>query len=174
DLYHRAMLAELVSCPNLSLVEGEVAELIVEGGRARGVRLEDGRELPAGAVVLTTGTFLRGLLHVGLEPTPGGRVGEAPAIALSTALIGLEFRMGRFKTGTPPRLLTESVDLTRFDEQPGDPDPTFFSETTERVALPQVSCHIAYTNERVHGIVRENLDRSPMFTGVIEGRGPRY
>ncbi len=174
DLYHRAMLAELVACPNLTLVEGEVTELIVDAGRTSGVRLADGSEWAASVVVMTTGTFLRGLLHVGLDHTPGGRAGEAPANALSAALAGLGFRMGRFKTGTPPRLLRASVDLDRFDRQPGDPDPTFFSEITERVALPQVPCHIAFTNERVHRIVGENLDRSPLFTGAIVGRGPRY
>jgi len=174
DLYHQTMLAELLACPNLTLVEGEVTELIVNGGRANGVRLADGRELVSSVTVMTTGTFLRGLLHVGLDQTPGGRVGEAPSNALSAALGGLGFRMGRFKTGTPPRLLRTSVDLTRFDRQPGDSEPTFFSETTERVALPQVPCHIAYTNEHVHRIVSENLDRSPLFTGAIEGRGPRY
>jgi tRNA uridine 5-carboxymethylaminomethyl modification enzyme len=174
DLYHRAMLAEVMACPNLTLVEGEVSELIVDGGKTSGVRLSDGRELSASAVVMTTGTFLRGLLHVGLDHTPGGRVGEAPSNALSATLGGLGFRMGRFKTGTPPRLLRASVDLARFERQPGDAEPTFFSEGTERVALPQVPCHIAYTNERVHRIVSENLDRSPLFTGVIEGRGPRY
>jgi tRNA uridine 5-carboxymethylaminomethyl modification enzyme len=174
DLYHRAMLAELGACPNLSLVEGEVAELIIDERIASGVRLGDGRELAASAVVLTTGTFLRGLLHVGLDQTPGGRVGERPSNALSAALSALGFRMGRFKTGTPPRLLRASVDLDRFDPQPGDREPTFFAEITERVALPQVPCHIAHTNERVHRIVAENLDRSPMFTGAIAGRGPRY
>ncbi len=174
DLYHGAMLAELSACPNLTLVEGEVAALIVARGRASGVRLADGFELAASAVVLTTGTFLRGLLHVGLDRTPGGRTGEGPSNALSAELEGLGFRMGRFKTGTPPRLLRASVDLSRFDRQPGDPEPTFFSEITERVALPQVSCHIAHTNERVHRIVSENLHRSPLFTGAIAGRGPRY
>ena len=174
DLYHLAMLDEIVACPNLTLVEGEVTELIIDGGRAAGVRLSDERELAATVVVMTTGTFLRGLLHVGLELTPGGRAGEAPANALSGALGGLGFRMGRFKTGTPPRLLRSSVDLDRFDRQPGDSEPTFFSELTEDVALPQVACHIAYTNEHVHRIVTENLDRSPLFTGAIEGRGPRY
>ncbi len=174
DLYHLAMLDEIVACPNLTLVEGEVTELIIDGGRAAGVRLSDERELAATVVVMTTGTFLRGLLHVGLEHTPGGRAGEAPANALSAALGGLGFRMGRFKTGTPPRLLRASVDLDRFDRQPGDSEPTFFSELTESVALPQVACHMAYTNEHVHRIVTENLDRSPLFTGAIEGRGPRY
>jgi len=174
DLYHRAMLKEVSSCANLSLVEGEVAELIVDRGRASGVRLADGREVVSTVVVMTTGTFLRGLLHVGRNRTPGGRAGESPSDALSAALSGLGFRMGRFKTGTPPRLLKESVDLTRFDPQPGDLEPTFFSENTESVALPQLPCHIAYTNDRVHRIVSENLDRSPLFTGAIVGRGPRY
>jgi len=174
DLYHRAMLAEVSVCPNLSLVEGEVAELIVGGGRARGVRLADGREVVSAVVVMTTGTFLRGLLHVGCERTPGGRAGEGPSNALSAALSSLGFRMGRFKTGTPPRLQKDSVDLDRFDQQPGDQEPTFFSEITEGVALPQVPCHIAYTNGRVHRIISENLDRSPLFTGAIAGRGPRY
>jgi tRNA uridine 5-carboxymethylaminomethyl modification enzyme len=174
DRYHVAMLAELTVAPGLTLIEGEVAELLVEGARVVGVRLADGRELLASAVVVTTGTFLRGLLHVGLVPTPGGRVGEATSNALSAELRRLGFRMGRFKTGTPPRLLRSSVDLDRFERQPGDDAPTFFSENTEAVALAQVPCHIAYTNERVHRIVEENRDRSPMFTGAIAGRGPRY
>ena len=174
DRYHEAMLADVLGCPNLKLLEGEVAELVVEGASVGGVRLADGREVTASAVVVTTGTFLRGLLHVGLDRTPGGRVGEAPSNALSATLNRLGFRLGRFKTGTPPRLLRASVDLRRFEPQPGDADPTFFSENTVQVALPQVPCHIAYTNERVHRIVTSNLDRSPMFTGVIEGRGPRY
>src|SRR5262245_23137220 len=174
DRYHDAMLSEIAACPNLSLLEGEVAAILVEAGRASGVRLADGREIPATAVVLTTGTFLRGLLHVGRDSRPGGRVGEAPANALSAALAGFGFRMGRFKTGTPPRLLLASIDLECFERQPGDLEPTFFSEATERIELPQVSCHIAYTNERVHRTVTKNLDRSPLFTGAISGRGPRY
>jgi tRNA uridine 5-carboxymethylaminomethyl modification enzyme len=174
DLYHLAMLAELCAVSNLVLVEGEVAELEIEGGRAKGVRLADGREFAASSIVVTTGTFLRGLLHVGLSQTPGGRAGEAPSTALSEALSRIGFRMGRFKTGTPPRLLKSSVDLDRFVPQPGDPDPTFFSESTTATSLPQVPCHIAYTNETVHRIVTRNLDRSPMFTGAIVSRGPRY
>jgi tRNA uridine 5-carboxymethylaminomethyl modification enzyme len=174
SLYHLAMLAEVVACPNLTLLEGEVAALSLDGERATGVRLSDGRELAASAIVVTTGTFLGGLLHVGLDSTPGGRVGEAPSTALSAALTQIGFRMGRFKTGTPPRLLRSSVDLDRFTPQPGDAEPTFFSETTVGAALPQVPCHIAYTNETVHRIVGSNLDRSPMFSGAIVGRGPRY
>jgi tRNA uridine 5-carboxymethylaminomethyl modification enzyme len=174
DLYHRAMLQEVLSTPNLELLAGEVADLVIDAGRVAGVALADGRKIQAGCVVVTTGTFLRGLLHIGFERTPGGRVGEAPAQALSSALAGLGFRMGRFKTGTPPRLLRDSVDLRRFEEQPGDDEPTFFSERTRETRLPQRSCHIACTNEGVHDIVRRNLDRSPLYTGAITGRGPRY
>ena len=174
DLYHRAMRAEIEACARLTVVEGEAASLVIEGGRARGLQLADGAELACGAVVVTTGTFLRGLLHVGLEATPGGRVGERPSNALSASLTSAGFRLGRFKTGTPPRLRRESVDLRRFPEQPGDLEPTFFSEETERAALPQVSCHVAYTGPRVHELVRANIDRSPLFTGAITGRGPRY
>jgi tRNA uridine 5-carboxymethylaminomethyl modification enzyme len=174
DLYHRAMRAEVEACPGLAVVEGEAASLVIEGGRVRGIVLADGGELAAGAVVVTTGTFLRGRLHVGLEATPGGRVGEAPSNALSASLTSAGFRLGRFKTGTPPRLLRESVDLRRFPEQPGDGEPTFFSEETAAPSLPQVSCHVASTGPRVHDLVRANIDRSPLFTGAITGRGPRY
>lgn len=174
DRYHRAMLSEVLACPNLDLIEGEVERLEVAGGTVRGVGLAGGRFLASARIVVTTGTFLRGLLHVGLEATPGGRVGEAPSNALSGEIAALGFRMGRFKTGTPPRLLRASVDLRRFLAQPGDPEPTFFSSRTESVRLPQVSCHIAHTNERVHREVRTNLDRSPLFTGAIAARGPRY
>jgi len=174
DRYHRAMLAELARFRNLVLHEGEVAGLAVEGGRVAGVRMADGSGITALAVVVTTGTFLRGLLHMGLGHTPGGRVGEAPANALSAALTGLGFRLGRFKTGTPPRLLRSSVDLTRFEAQPGDDEPTFFSEQTAGVVLPQVPCHIAYTNPNVHRLVEKNLNNSPLFTGALVGRGPRY
>ena len=174
DLYHRRMLAEVLACPRLALIEGEAAALVVEGGRVAGIGLADGTAIEAAAVVVTAGTFLRGLLHVGLTATPGGRVGERPAESLSASLASLGFRIGRFKTGTPPRLARASVDLRRFPEQPGDDDPTFFSEDTRTVSLPQVPCHIAYTGEAVHRLVRENLDCSPLFTGAISARGPRY
>jgi len=172
-LYHAAMLELLRSQRSLTLIEGEVTDLLADGGRVLGARV-GGREILARAVVVTTGTFLRGLLHVGPEQTPGGRVGEPAAGALSAALARLGLRLGRFKTGTPPRLKRDSVDMGRFEEQPGDDDPTFFSEATERAVQPQVSCHLAYTNPRVHGLVTANLDRSPMFTGAIRARGPRY
>jgi tRNA uridine 5-carboxymethylaminomethyl modification enzyme len=172
--YSRAMLQEVTAAPGLTLVEGEVAALLVDDGVIRGVRLADGRGLFAARVVLTTGTFLRGLMHTGRVNTPGGRVGEAPANALSASLAGLGFRMGRFKTGTPPRLAVDSVELGRFEEQPGDDTPTFFSESTRAARLPQVSCHIAYTNRDVHAHVMANLDRSPLFNGTITSTGPRY
>jgi len=172
--YQRAMLAEVEATAGLTLVEGEVVGLHVEGGRVRGVRLADGAELTAAAVVMTTGTFLRGLLHVGEERTPGGRVGEPPSDSLSAELRSLGFRMGRFKTGTPPRLASASVELARFEEQPGDAQPTFFSETTRTIRLRQVPCHIAYTNEHVHDLVHRNLHRSPMYSGAIRAQGPRY
>ncbi len=172
--YHRAMLAEVRATPRLTLIEGEATGVEVEQDRVVGVRLEGGASVAAKTVVMTTGTFLRGLLHVGLEATPGGRVGEAPANALSAELARLGFRMGRFKTGTPPRLARDSVDLSRFEEQPGDPRPTFFSSATEAARLDQVSCHVAHTNPRVHRLVMDNLDHSPLFAGRIRSRGPRY
>jgi len=174
EAYHRHMRAELEGCGALDVLEAEAHALLVEDGQVRGVRLGSGEIVRAGSVVVTTGTFLGGRLHVGLASTPGGRIGEPPANALSRSLSGLGFRLGRFKTGTPPRLVAASVDLERFEEQPGDPSPTFFSEGTDRAVLPQVSCHVAYTNERVHRLVRDNLASSPMFTGAIGARGPRY
>jgi len=172
--YHKAMLQELLATPGLTLLEGEVTALMIEDGRVKGLQLADGREIAAGRVVLTVGTFLGGLLHTGERRTPGGRVGEAPALALSQELGALGFRMGRFKTGTPPRLVRGSVDLGRFEEQPGDERPTFFSERTTSTSLRQLPCHIAYSNPKLHRLVLDNLERSPMFNGAIKVRGPRY
>jgi len=173
QLYHETMLAEVRAAPGLSLLEGEVAELLLDG-RIHGVRLADGREILAERVVMTTGTFLRGLMHVGATKTPGGRVGEAPSNSLSVALQAVGFRMGRFKTGTPPRLARDSVEPSRFAVQAGDPTPTFFCESTTATRLPQVPCHIATTNPRAHALILDNLDRSPMFNGAIRAQGPRY
>jgi tRNA uridine 5-carboxymethylaminomethyl modification enzyme len=174
EIYHRTMLDRVRRCAGLALVEGEVSGILVEEGAVAGVVLADGRSLAARRVVITTGTFLGGLLHVGLERTPGGRVGERPSNALSESLRDLGFRMGRFKTGTPPRLARASVDLSRFPSQPGDAQPQFFSPRTAAATLPQVPCHLAFTNDRVHRTVRSNLDRSPLFSGAIRARGPRY
>jgi len=174
DLYHRAMLAEVRATPGLTLIEGEVSGFLIDGGRAAGLRLADGREVHATTVVMTTGTFLRGLMHCGENQTPGGRVGEEPSNSLSGALRDQGFRMGRFKTGTPPRLARDSVDLSRFEAQPGDERPTFFSELTTATRLDQVSCHIAQTNPVVHALIEANLQRSPIFNGSIASTGPRY
>jgi tRNA uridine 5-carboxymethylaminomethyl modification enzyme len=172
--YHRTMLQELRATTGLTLLEGEVADLLIDDGRIYGLRLADGGTLEADRVVLTAGTFLGGLLHTGERQTPGGRVGEAPAQALSHSLGALGLRMGRFKTGTPPRLVRSSVDLTRFEEQPGDARPTFFSEQTAHTRLQQLPCHIAYSNMKLHKLVLDNLQQSPMFNGAIKVRGPRY
>jgi tRNA uridine 5-carboxymethylaminomethyl modification enzyme len=174
DRYHQAMLAEVLAVDGLDLLEDEVTSLVVEGGVVQGVVLASGRELVAGRVVVTTGTFLRGLMHTGATTTPGGRCTEQAANELSLSLNRLGFRLGRFKTGTPPRIRKESVDLTRFEEQPGDETPVFFSDLTRATSLPQISCHIATTNQTVHEIVRKNLDRCPLYTGALSGTGPRY
>ena len=174
DRYHQAMLQEVLSVPGLDLVQDEVAELIVEGGAVRGVILGSGGHLSADRVVVTTGTFLRGLMHTGETTTTGGRFGEQAAGRLSLSLNRLGFRMGRFKTGTPPRLDKTSVDLQRFEVQPGDPEPVFFSDRTRSVTLPQIPCHLASTNSEVHRIVRDNLEHCPLYTGTLSGTGPRY
>ena len=172
--YHEVMLRLLTSTPGLELVEGMVADLEIEGCRARGVVLMDGRRLRAEAVVITTGTFLRGLVHIGAETFPAGRLGEAPSIDLAVRLEALGFRMGRLKTGTPPRLLHQSIDFSRFEVQPGDDEPVPFSFMTERLTVDQVPCHIAYTSPETHDVIRAHLHESPMFSGQIRSVGPRY
>ncbi len=172
--YRRAMLAELTSQPGLTLVEGEVTAVETDGAAVSGVVLASGERLRCRAVVVATGTFLRGRLHVGLGRARGGRAGEGPSDGLSRWLRRSGFRMARFKTGTPPRIVRSSVDLERLGAQPGDERPTFFSETTAATRLPQVSCHLVATNPHVHAIARAHLDRSPLFTGAIASRGPRY
>ncbi len=173
-LYSRFMLETLESQPGLEILEAEVDSLIIEGDRFGGIRLADGSEVRSDRCVLTAGTFLRGLMHTGDSQTQGGREGEPPANGLSAYLRSMGFRMGRLKTGTPPRILKASVDLSVFEPQPGDDPPVPFSHRTKRIELPQVACYLTYTNERTHDVIRASLDRSPMFTGVIEGIGPRY
>ncbi len=174
ETYPARMLSAVRSTPGLTLVEGEAADLLAGNGAARGIAMADGRNLRARAIVVTTGTFLRGLLHVGLASRPGGRFGESPAIGLSRALVGLGLPMGRLKTGTPPRVLKSSVDFTRMQPQPGDPDPVPFSFETERITQPQVDCHITFTVPATHALIRGNLDRSPLYSGIIRSIGPRY
>ncbi len=173
-LYAQAMQEAIRTTENLTVMEGEADDLIVRGGKAVGIRLSDGRELSSGAVVLTTGTFLRGLIHIGETQIPAGRVGEAPALGLSRTLADLGFALGRLKTGTPPRLDGRTIEWSGLELQPGDDPPEPFSTLTQVIDNQQVSCGITRTTEATHGVIRANLNRSAMYSGRIESRGPRY
>ena len=172
-LYAAAMQRAVRDTPNLTVIEAEVEDLLGEGC-VTGVRLADGREIGTGAVVLTTGTFLRGLIHIGERQIPAGRVGEAPALGLSGTLLRAGFALGRLKTGTPPRLDGETIDWGALEMQPGDEPPEPFSVLTERIINPQIRCAITRTNAATHAIIRANVHRSPMYSGQIQSRGPRY
>jgi tRNA uridine 5-carboxymethylaminomethyl modification enzyme len=173
-LYAQAMQEAIRATPNLIVLEGEADDLILDSNRAAGVRLRDGRPLYCAAVVLTTGTFLRGLIHIGERQTPAGRVGEAPSVGLALTLERLGLALGRLKTGTPPRLDGRTIDWAALELQPGDEPPEPFSALTERLPNPQVHCGITRTTEATHAIVRANVHRSPMYSGQIHSRGPRY
>ncbi|WKZ12617.1 MAG: tRNA uridine-5-carboxymethylaminomethyl(34) synthesis enzyme MnmG [Gammaproteobacteria bacterium] len=174
-LYRQAVRALLDAQPHLALFQGSVAALLIEGGRVTGVRTELGLELHARAVVLTAGTFLRGRIHVGLDQSSGGRAGDPASVALADCLRELRLRVGRLKTGTPPRIDARSVDFGVMHLQPGDAPTPVFSFIGRRAEHPrQVPCHITRTTAATHDIIRGALDRSPMYTGVIEGVGPRY
>ncbi len=177
-LYRKAMQAAISATPGLEIIEAAVEDLIVDDGpRERvvsGVLTADGHRLTAGAVVLTTGTFLRGLIHIGERKIPAGRIGEAPALGLSTRLYGLGLRMGRLKTGTPPRLDGRTIDWGGLEVQRGDDPPQPFSFLTETITTPQVVCHITHTTRATHAIIERNLSRAPMYSGQIESTGPRY
>jgi tRNA uridine 5-carboxymethylaminomethyl modification enzyme len=173
-LYRLAMQETLAGIAGLAVVEGEAAGLVIARGRVGGVETADGRVIAAGAVVLTTGTFLDGIIHIGDVRMPAGRAGEAPAIGLSRALAALGLRLGRLKTGTPPRLDGRTIDAGVLDEQPGDDPPVPFSELTTGIANPQVACLITRTTAATHAVIRANLHRSAMYSGRIESRGPRY
>lgn len=160
--------------PLIDLKQGAVIGLIIEHGRLTGVKTREGLDFKGRAVVLTTGTFMRGLIHVGLENYPGGRAGEPPSEGLSDQLRSLGLRVGRLKTGTPPRIDGKTVDFSKTEPQPGDSPPRPFSFETEKIAGPQVCCYITGTNPTTHAIIRAGLDRSPLYSGVIEGVGPRY
>jgi len=177
--YSRTMRGVLEAQANLDILETSVESLVVErtpSGRQRlcAIRTAGGEEIGTRALILTTGTFLCGLMHMGDDRLQGGRSGEPAALGLSTALRVLGFELGRLKTGTPPRLLRDSVDVTRFPEQPGDEPPRPFSHTTGKLTLEQVPCWIAATNEEVHALIRANLHRAPMYNGQIQSTGPRY
>ena len=172
-LYARAMQRAIQATPNLHVIEGEADDLDIAGS-VRGVRLVDGRQFSTGAVVLTTGTFLRGLIHLGERQIPAGRVGEAPSIGLSAMLERVGFALGRLKTGTPPRLDGRTIDWAALEMQPGDEPPEPFSALTARIENPQIECAITRTTAETHRIVRANVHRSPMYSGQIQSRGPRY
>jgi tRNA uridine 5-carboxymethylaminomethyl modification enzyme len=173
-LYAAAMQAAIRQTANLSVIEGEADDLVVRDGRVSGIRLGDGRELSAGAVVITTGTFLRGLIHLGEKNWPAGRVDEAPAMGLSKSFERAGFTLGRLKTGTPPRLDGTTINWSAVEMQPGDDPPEPFSVMTDRITTPQIQCGITRTTPATHEVIRANVHRSPMYSGQIKSSGPRY
>jgi len=173
-LYAAAMQEALRRSADLTVIEGEADDLVLADERVAGVRLTDGRALAAAAVILTTGTFLRGLIHIGEQQIPAGRVGEAPAVGLSHTLEQAGFAVGRLKTGTPPRLDGTTIDWAALEMQPGDEPPEPFSVLTKRIVNRQVECAITRTNAATHAIIRANVHRSPMYSGQIRSSGPRY
>ncbi len=174
-LYRREMQQALRQVCRLTVLEAEVEDIEIDNaGRACGVVLADGRRIGAGAVVLTTGTFLRGTIHIGAKSWPAGRIDEAPALGLSATLDRFGFALGRLKTGTPPRLDGRSIDYSVLARQAGDLIPVPFSAVTDRIETPQVDCHITRTTAETHGLIARNVERSPIYSGQIESRGPRY
>ena len=173
-LYKKAMQQLTDQQPNLDVIEGEVTDLVETADKVAGVILGDGSQIAVRSVVLTTGTFLRGVIHIGDVSRPGGRMGDKPSVALAERLDGYGLPMGRLKTGTPPRLDGRTIDWSDLAMQPGDDDPALFSFMSKGVTAKQISCGITHTNEKTHDLIRENLARSAMYGGHIEGVGPRY
>jgi len=173
-LYAAAMQAAIRAIANLQVIEAEADDLLIKRGRVCAVNFVDGRQISAGAVVLTTGTFLRGLIHIGERQIPAGRLDEAPAVGLSRTLERIGFQLGRLKTGTPPRLDGRTIDWSALEMQPGDDPPEPFSIVTARIENPQIECGITRTGRATHQIIRDNVHRSPMYSGQIASRGPRY
>ena len=174
DLYAAAVQDLLRNEPNVTIVEGSVTSLIIDGRAVKGAVLGDGTRLPAKAVVVTTGTFLRALMHSGEEKTVGGRFGEPSAETLSDSLRALGLNLGRLKTGTPPRIDRTTVDFSKLEEAPGDARPRPFSILTDRIEQPQVLCWLTHTGQFAHDLIRANLHRAPMYSGQIQAAGPRY
>lgn len=175
--YAKEMKKTIENCPNLNAIQGMVTDLIIEDGKAVGVKIREGVEYRAKMVILATGTFMRGLIHIGENHFSGGRMGELSAEDLPLSLEKAGIKLGRFKTGTPARVDARSIDFTKVEEQPGDPELLKFSNRTkdeEILGREQISCYIAHTNEDVHNIIKSNKHRSPMFNGTIQGTGPRY
>ncbi len=173
-LYMKAMHAEFNNQQNLTVIEGEAVDFLMKNGDVEGLILADGSEILAGAVILTTGTFLRGVIHIGAESRPGGRIGDWPSVRLAERIDSFGLSLGRLKTGTPPRLDGRTINWDRLERQPGDDDPVMFSYLSNAPSARQVSCAITHTNERTHEIIRENLSLSAMYGGKIDGVGPRY
>lgn len=173
-MYRQRMRSVLEGQPRLYLKEAEITDILVEGGYIKAVVADNGEIIPCRALVLAPGTFMAGLIHIGLESSPGGRIGDPPSGKISLALKRLGFSLGRLKTGTTPRLDGMSIDYGKTEEQPGDPNSRPFSFSSFSFDRPQASCHITYTNSHTHAIIREGLNRSPLFTGLIKGTGPRY
>lgn len=173
-LYSAAVQAMLGTLGDLSILEGEAVDLLVQDGKVAGVVLGDGRTLRAGAVVMTTGTFLGGLIHIGEKQFPAGRMGEKPTLGLTKTLRSRNIRLGRLKTGTPPRLASASIDWEALERQAADDDPVPFSLMSDSIPCRQIECGITRTNARVHNVIRQNLHRSAMYSGSIESVGPRY
>jgi tRNA uridine 5-carboxymethylaminomethyl modification enzyme len=172
--YRLRMKAVLETQANLDIKQALIERLLVEGDRVCGVVTQMGEEYLATAVVVSTGTFLRGVIHIGLKQFPAGRAGEFPANGLSEDYERLGFPLGRLKTGTCPRLNARTIDFAVLEEQPGDEPPAPFSFSTTAITQPQVSCYLTYTNDRTHAVIQHNLERSPLYSGVIKGIGPRY
>ncbi len=173
-IYRETMQGEIAVQPNLDVIEGEAADFIMSDDRVAGVVLADGSEITSQAVILTTGTFLRGVIHIGDVSRPGGRMGDAPSVKLAERIDSFDLDLGRLKTGTPPRLNGKSINWDVLEDQPGDDEPTLFSFLSKGVQARQVSCGITYTNEQTHDVIRKNLERSAMYGGHIDGVGPRY
>ena len=174
DLYRKRMKGVVESQPNLDIRQAMVDRLLIKDGRVEGIETQIHERFLSKTVILTTGTFLGGLIHVGLDHFPAGRMGDPPSHQLSEQLKELGFEVGRLKTGTTPRLNGRSIDYSGLEVQPGDEKPRPFSFTTTRIPLPQVPCHITYTNAKTHAFIREGLDRSPLYSGIIKGTGARY
>ena len=173
-LYRSEMRKVLETTANLSLRQGKVVDLVIHNGRIVGIDLEDGRRFGAKAIVIATGTFLNGLIHTGRRTYSGGRTGEPAATELAESLKRLGFPIGRLKTGTPPRLDGRTIDWDRFEPQPGDEVPVPFSFSTERIEQGQIECYVGYTTTQLHDVIRANLSESPLYSGKIQGIGPRY
>ncbi|MBP7190224.1 MAG: tRNA uridine-5-carboxymethylaminomethyl(34) synthesis enzyme MnmG [Rickettsiaceae bacterium] len=174
SLYKKAMQNSILNYPNLQIIIASAEDISVENSKVTSVTLKDGRVITTKKVILTTGTFLSGLIHIGNQKSHGGRIGEEPSYGLSRTLKKLGFKVGRLKTGTPARIDARSIDFSKTTQQPGDEIPTPFSELTESVLVPQISCYITKTTEKTHEIIKNNIHKSAMYSGEIEGVGPRY